>query len=147
MDMQDLIKLLIGTTEENPDMLGNLMQHPYSTIGNLTNNDNVSKEEASQAVTAMAALASGQSVDFGSLASIASQLLAGNDNSVHSLAESLLGSKAPVGVDVSKGVSDDILGNLAKAAFSGGLAGVDLSDGIGLDDLMGVASFFLGGKK
>ena len=147
MDMQDLIKLLVGNAGENPDLLSSLMEHPYSTIGNLTNNDNVSKEEASQAVTAVAALASGQSVDFGSLASVAAQLLAGNDNSVHSLASALLGSSAPAGVDVSKGVGDDILGNLAKAAFGGGVAGIDLSDGIGLDDLMGFANVFLGGNK
>lgn len=95
----------------------------------------------------MAALASGQSVDFGSLASVAAQLLAGNDNSVHSLASALLGSGAPAGVDVSKGVGDDILGNLAKAAFGGGVAGIDLSDGIGLDDLMGFANVLLGGKN
>ena len=43
MDIQELVKLLVGSTEENPDLLGSLMQHPYSTIGNLTDNDNVSK--------------------------------------------------------------------------------------------------------
>ena len=147
MDIQSLVQMLVGGVEENPDLLGSLMQHPYSTIGNLTDNSDVSKEEASQAVTAMAALASGQSVDFGSLGSVASQLLAGSDNSVHSLAASLLGPNAPEGVDVSSGVSTDILSNLAGAAFSGGIAGVDLSDGIGLDDLMGFASFMMGGGK
>ena len=146
MDMQDLVKMLVGSAEENPDLLGSLMQHPYSTIGNLTDNNNVSKEEASQAVTAMAALAGGQAVDFDSLGSVASQLLAGNGGSVHSLAEALLGSGAPVGVDVSNGVSTDILSNLAGAAFSGGIAGVDLSDGLGLDDLMGFAGFIMGKK-
>ena len=146
MDIQDLVKMLVGSTEENPDLLGSLMQHPYSTIGNLTDNENVSKEEASQAVTAMAALASGQAVDFGSLASVASQLLAGSDGSVHSLAQALLGSGAPAGIDVSNGVSTDILSNLASAAFSDGIAGVDLSDGLGLDDLMGFASHLMGGK-
>lgn len=146
MDIQELVKMLIGSTEENPDLLGSLMQHPYSTIGNLTDNENVSKEEASQAVTAIAALASGQAVDFGSLGSVASQLLAGNGGSVHSLAEALLGSGAPEGIDVSDGVSADILSNLAGAAFSGGVAGVDLSDGIGLDDLMGFASHLMGRK-
>ncbi len=146
MDIQDLVQMLVGSTQENPDLLGSLMQHPYSTIGNLTDNNDVSSDEASQAVTAMAALASGQSVDFGSLASVASQLLASNGGSVHSLADALLGSGAPAGVDVSNGVSTDILSNLAGAAFSGGIAGVDLSDGIGLDDLMGLAGFFLGKK-
>lgn len=147
MDIQELVKMLVGATSENPDILSSMMQHPYSTIGNLTNNANVSKEEASQAVTAMAALAGGQNVDFGSLASVASQLLAGSDNSVHSLASSLLGSAGEAGVDVSQGVSTDIIANLGKAVFSGGIAGVDLSDGIGLDDLMGVAGFFLKGGK
>ena len=147
MDIQDLVQLLVGSTEENPDLLGNLMQHPYSTIGNLTDNENVSKEEASQAVTAMAALAGGQQVDFSSLGAVASQLLAGNGDSVHALADALLGSGASAGVDVSCGVSDDILSNLAGAAFSGGIAGVDLSDGLGLDDLMGFASALMGGNK
>ncbi len=146
MDIQNLVQLLVGSTEKNPDLLGSLMQHPYSTIGNLTNNENVSKEEASQAVTAMAALAGGQAVDFGSLASVASELLAGSGGSVHSLADALLGSGASMGVDVSGGVSNDILSNLAGAVFSGGIAGVDLSDGIGLDDLMGFASHMMRGK-
>ena len=147
MDIQNLVQMLVGGVEENPDLLGSLMEHPYSTIGNLTDNSDVSKEEASQAVTAMAALASGQNVDFGNLASVASQLLAGSDNSVHSLASMLLGPDAPTGVDVSNGVSTDILSNLAGAAFSGSIAGVDLSDGIGLDDLMGFAGFLMGGGK
>lgn len=146
MDIQELVKMLVGNVEKNPDLLSSLMQHPYSTIGNLTDNNNVSSEEASQAVTAMAALAGGQPVDFGSLASVASQLLAGNGGSVHTLADSLLGSGAPAGVDVSNGVSTDILSNLAGAVFSGGIAGVDLSDGIGLDDLMGFANAFMGKK-
>ena len=147
MDIQDLVQMLVGGVGEDPDLLGSLMEHPYSTIGNLTDNSDVSKEEASQAVTAMAALASGQSVDFSSLGEVASQLLAGSDNSVHSLASALLGSDSPTGVDVSNGVSTDILSNLAGAAFSGGIAGVDLSDGIGLDDLMGFAGFIMGGGK
>ena len=146
MDIQNLVQMLIGSAEENPDLLGSLMEHPYSTIGNLTDNENVSKAEASQAVTAIAALAGGQSVDFGSLASVASELLAGNGGSVHSLADALLGSGASVGVDVSNGVSADVLTNLAGAAFSGGIAGVDLSDGIGLDDLMGFAGHLMGRK-
>ena len=146
MDIQELVQTLAGGVADNPDLLGSLMQHPYSTVGNLTNNQNVSSEEASQAVTAMAALAGGKAVDFGNLASVASQLLADNGGSVHSLANALLGSGAPMGVDVSSGVSNDILSNLAGAVFQGGIAGVDLRDGIGLDDVMGFASFLMGKK-
>lgn len=144
MDIQELVKLLTGSVAENPDLLGSLMQHPYSTVGNLTDNNNVSSEEASQAVTAMAALAGGQSIDFGNLASVASQLLADNGGSVHNLANALLGSGSAGGVDVSNGVSADIISNLAGSVFSGGIAGVDLSDGIGLDDVMGFAGFLMG---
>lgn len=146
MDIQELVQMLVGNATENPDLLESLMQHPYSTVGNLTNNNNVSSEEASQAVTAMAALAGGQSLDFGNLAAVASQLLADNGGSVHNLAASLLGSGAPGGVDVSNGVSSNILSNLAGAVFSGGVAGVNLSDGIGLDDVMGFANFLMGKK-
>ena len=146
MDIQELVQTLVGSATENPDLLGNLMQHPYSTIGNLTNNNNVSSEEASQAVTAVAALAGGQNIDFGNLSSVASQLLSDNGGSVHNLAASLLGSGAPGGVDVSNGVSSDILSNIAGTVFSGGVAGVDLSDGIGLDDVMGFANFLMGKK-
>ena len=146
MDIQELVKSLAGNASENPDLLSSLMEHPYSTIGNLTNNNNVSSEEASQAVTALAALASGQNIDFGNLAATASQLLSQNGGSVHSLADALLGSGAAAGVDVSNGVSTDIVSNLAGAVFSGGIAGVDLSDGIGIDDVMGLANFFLGKK-
>ena len=146
MDIQQLVQMLTGSVAENPDLLSSLMEHPYSTVGNLTDNQNVSSEEASQAVTAMAALAGGQSVDFGNLASVASQLLADNGGSVHSLAGSLLGSGAPQGVDVTNGVSSDILSNLTGAVFQGGIAGVDLSDGLGLDDVMGFAKFLMGKK-
>ena len=146
MDIQDLVSMLVGGVEDDPDLLGSLMEHPYSTIGNLTGNPNVSSEEASQAVTAMAGLASGQSVDFNDLGSVASQLLAGNGGSVHSLASALLGSGSTQGVNVSNGVSTDILANITSA-FAGGGPRVDLSDGIGVDDVIGFASFFLGGKK
>ena len=144
MDIKDVVKMFTQTASEQPDMLSSLMQHPYSTIGNLTDNEDVSKEEASQAVTALAALAGGQSVDFDNLGSVASQLLSENGGSVHELAKALLGSGADVGVDVSNGVSTDIVSNLAGTMFSGGIAGVDLSDGVGLDDVMGLAGFFMG---
>ena len=44
MNIQDLVQTLIGNAEKNPALLGNMLEHPYSTIGNLTGNNNVSKE-------------------------------------------------------------------------------------------------------
>ena len=139
MNIESVVQLLAGQVAQNPQMLTSLLEHPYSTIGNATNNNNVSKEEASQVVAAMSQLAGGNSVDFGGLAAMASGLLGQNNNSVHALANSLLGSGSTQGVNVSNGLdAAKIAANIA--------AGVDLSDGLGLDDLFRVAGKFLGGR-
>ncbi|MDO4533596.1 MAG: hypothetical protein Q4C36_07730 [Coriobacteriia bacterium] len=139
MNIESVVQLLAGQVAQNPQMLTSLLNHPYSTIGNATNNNNVSKEEASQVVAAMSQLAGGQSVDFSGLAAMASGLLGQNNNSVHALANSLLGSGSTQGVNVSNGLdAAKIAANIA--------AGVDLSDGLGLDDLFRVAGKFLGGR-
>lgn len=138
MAIQDIVMQLVGEVAKNPQLLTNLMEHPYSTIGNMTNNNNVSKEEASQVVAATSALASGQSVDFGGLASLAATMLSQNGGSVHQMANAILGPGSTQGVNVSNGVSQDMLGAIAK--------GVDLSDGIGLDDVLGVAGALFGKK-
>ena len=41
MDIQELVKMLAGSAADDPDLLENLMQHPYSTVGNLTDNAGV----------------------------------------------------------------------------------------------------------
>ena len=139
MNIESVVQLLAGQVAQNPQMLTSLLEHPYSTIGNATNNNNVSKDEASQVVAAMSQLACGSAVDFGNLAAMASGLLGQNGNSVHALANSLLGSGSTQGVNVSNGLdAAKIAGNIA--------AGVDLSDGLGMDDLLRVAGKFLGGR-
>lgn len=138
MDIQSIVQQLAGEVAKDPSMLSNMLQHPYSTIGNATGNDNVSKEEASQVVTALSSLACGSAVDFTQLAGMASSMLSQNDGSVHSLANSLLGSGSSQGVNVSNGIPTDLVKNIAGA--------VDLSDGLGLDDILRVAGKFLGGK-
>ena len=139
MNIESIVQQIAGEVAKNPQMLTNLLQHPYSTIGNATNNDNVSKEEASQVVTAVSQLACGSAVDFGSLASMASSFLGQNNGSVHQLANALLGSGSSQGVNVTNGIdAAKIMNNIAS--------GVDLSDGLGMDDLLRVAGKFFGGK-
>ena len=41
----------------------------------------------------------------------------------------------------------DMLGMLSNVSFEKGMAGVDLSNGLGLDDIAGFAGAILGGKK
>ena len=146
MDMQDIIQMLIGQTQQNPATLTSLMQHPYSTISNVTGIENVSSAQASQAVTAMSTIAAGNSVDFGNLANIAAALMGQNNNSVHTLANSILGSGTTHGVDVSNGISANMIANFANAIFSDGKVGSSTGSGIDLGTLINLAGLLLGSK-
>ena len=147
MDIETMVQQLIGATTQEPSTLGNLLAHPYSTIEEVTGVEEVSKDDASQALTAFSALAAGKTIDFDNLASLASGILAENDNSVHTLANSLLGDGQDRGIDITNGIAESVMSNLAGVMFSGNTCGVDLSDGIGLDDILGLAGMFLGGSK
>ena len=108
----------------------------------MTGAEEVSKEEASEAVAAVSLLGNGKPLDFGNLAEIASILLSENGNSVHTMAENLLGEESTATPSPA-----DLIATLANVNFEKGLAGIDLSDGFGLDDVLGIAGALLGGKK
>jgi len=102
----------------------------------------------SQALAAFSALANGQQVDFGNLASIASGLLADNGGSAHAMAQSLFGSQ--IAESNSASAADpisDMIAMLSKVDFAKGIAGVDLSDGLDFGDVLGFAGAILGGNK
>lgn len=150
MATQDIVQQLLGVVAQNPQILTSLMEHPYSTVKEVTGQEEVSREQAAEVVTATSALASGREVDFAQIPGLAAQLLGKNDNSVHSLATSLLGGFLGGGQQQQQAkpaVSNDILSNLAGVVFSGGRANnkaaVDLSDGFGLDDVVGIIGMFL----
>ena len=142
MASQDIVQQLISSVVSNPDLFNNLVAHPYSAVRDVTGEKEVSKEDASQAVAALSLLGSGKQVDFGSLAEIASQMLNQSNGSVHTMAESFLGAESSFTPSPA-----DLIANLANVNFGKGFAGVDLSDGIGLDDVIGFAAGILGGKK
>ena len=112
MDIQDMIQMLLGSAQKEPDILSQLVEHPYSTIRGVTGLQDISREQASQVVAGTAAAARGQQIDLGSLGGIAQMLLGKSDNSVHSMADMLLGSGSSAGVNMSQGVGDDILSNI-----------------------------------
>ena len=149
MASQDIVQQLVGSVVSNPDLMNNLASHPYSTIRDVTGEEDVSRDDVSQALAAFSSLANGQQIDFGNLASMASSLLAENGGSAHAMAQSLFG--VPLAESQSSATAADpisaMLGNLANVTFGQGIAGVDLSDGIGLDDIMGIAGSLLGGKS
>ena len=163
MDIQSIVGSLIGLAQENPSILGSLVEHPYSTVRTVSGTKDVSRNEAAEVVTAVSSLAQGQAVDFNTLGSLASLLLGQNDNSVHTLAGSLFGnmlSQAEVeeeeepeeeiqaaGMNLDLGKLALIAGSLLTIANATGVtnkktkkSGVDLSDGVGLDDLAGLAA-------
>lgn len=148
MASQDIVQQLVGSVLQNPDLMNNLASHPYSTISSVSGGGEVSRDEASQVLAAFSQLANGQQIDFSNLASMAASMLADNGGSAHAMAQSLFG--APIAESNSASAADPIsamLGNLANVTFGQGVAGVDLSDGIGLDDVMGIAGAIFGGKR
>ena len=148
MALQDIVQQLVGGVLSNPDLMNNLASHPYSTIGEVTGRDDLSRDEVSQTLAAFSSLANGQQVDFGNLASMAQSMLAENGGSAHAMAQSLFGSQiAESNSSSSANPIGDMLGMLSGVSFEKGLAGVDLSDGLGLDDVAGFAGAILGGKK
>ena len=115
MDIEKIVEKIAKQATKDPSILSSLMEHPYSTIGKVTGSKDVSSDDASQIVTAVSALAAGKDVDFGSLASLASGLMAENGDSVHGLSNALLGSGSSKGVDLSDGIDlDDIAGIFGK---------------------------------
>lgn len=142
MANQDIVQQLVSSVVSNPDLFSTLVQHPYSALREVTGAEEVSKEEASQAVAAVSLLGNGQSLDFGTLAELASTLLSKNNGSVHEMAANLLSEESAATPSPA-----DLIANLANVNFEKGLAGIDLSDGLGIDDVIGFATNLLGGKK
>lgn len=142
MASQDLIQQLIGSFTSDPDLLSKFIEHPYSVARDVSGNSDVSRDEVSQAVAGLSLLGSGQQVDFSGLADLASKLLSQNDGSAHTMAESLLGAQSSVTPDIA-----GIMQNLSNVSFEKGIAGVDLSDGFGIDDMMGIAANIFGFGK
>ena len=156
MQTQDIIGAIAQTVMKNPDILTSLMNHPYSTVAEVSGRDkqDVSKEEVSQVIAGVSGLANGQQVDFGNLSSLASTMLAQNNGSAHSMASSLLGDQLTPAVvaNEANGVQAQpanaaAVENIAKLFGAGAIPGVDLSDGFDVKDVIGLAANFLFGKK
>ncbi len=151
MASQDLVQQLVGSVLSNPDLMNNLAEHPYSAVSEATGvaKEDLTRDDVSQALAAFSALAGGQQIDFGNLASMAESLLGQYGGSAHSMAQGLFG--APIAESQSTATAadpiSDMLANLANVNFGSGIAGIDLSDGFGLDDALGIAGAIFGGKK
>ncbi|MBQ6395380.1 MAG: hypothetical protein IJH87_03440, partial [Atopobiaceae bacterium] len=100
MDILSIAQQLFGAVQQNPDTIGSIIEHPYSTTQQLTGaSEQLGKTDMSQVITTLAALMGGAQpqatqqkpagLDLNTLANVASTLLGQNNNSVHDLASTL----------------------------------------------------------
>lgn len=164
----DIASTLVQFLAKNPSLITQFLDHPYSTTQQATGADEqLSKTDMSEVVTAAAALSTGNNVDFSNLSNVASTLLSQNGGSVHSLTNMLFGTsqqaaaaqaqaaaaqnqQAQAQAQAKPGIDLGTLVNLAGALMGGGTAAqaskpsslIDLSDGIDVKDIIGLASLF-----
>ena len=92
MDIQKTAQTLIKYLGQNPVLIKQFIEHPYSTTAKATGSDaRISKKDMSEVVTATAALANHQKLGMNDVANIAQALLGQNGNSVHALTSMLFG--------------------------------------------------------
>jgi hypothetical protein len=131
MDIQSVANKLMGYLGNNPDLISQFVEHPYSTTAAAAGTDErISKNDMSQILTQVAAQSTGQSMGMGDITSIASTLLGQNNGSVHNLASALFGgagaaapaasSSAPSMVDIA---AKSLLGGIAARGVASLLTG------------------------
>lgn len=131
MDVQSAATQLMSYLGNNPDLVSQFVQHPYSTTAAATGTDErISKADMSQILTQVAAQTTGQSLGSNNVASVASNLLGQNGGSIHALTSALFGGNAASASNASASASGaagssmaDILAKTAIGAIaSRGLA-------------------------
>ena len=158
----DIASTLVNYLANNPQMITQFLDHPYSTTQQATGSPvQLSQTDMSEVVTAAAAMSTGNNVDFSNLASVAATLLSQNGGSVHTLTNTLFGTPAQAqaqqaAAPQSTGLDLGTLVNLAGALMGGtpatspkpqtGAGLINLSDGIDVKDVIGLASLFLANK-
>lgn len=92
MDTKSVASQLLSFLGNNPQLVSQFVEHPYSTTASVTGSDErISKDDMSQVLTQLAAQASGQSLGSTDTANAASALMGQSGGSIHQLASSLFG--------------------------------------------------------
>lgn len=152
---EEIVQQLIGNILQNPQSAQTLVQHPYSSVKQVTGQSYVDQSQVAEVISMLGGLAKGKTVDYSLVQERSQSQLAKSGGSAHTMAENVLGSLFGFGqaaqqqtaavkqqAATQSNAAMDILSNLAGVAFSSGKAGakVDLSDGIGIGDILGIAN-------
>lgn len=117
MDIQQVATQLVSYLGNNPQLIQQFIQHPYSTTAQATgSSEQISRKDMSQIVTAAAALANNQKLGMGDVANIAAALLGQNNNSVHALTNTLFGGGTAAAQSGATAQSGPSLGSLVSMA-------------------------------
>ena len=131
MDIQQTATQLLGFLGDNPDLISQFVQHPYSTTAQATGSDDtISKEDMSQIVTQVAAQSTHQKLGSTDTANIASLLMGQSGGSVHALTSALFGGGA-TSSGATQGSTTPAAGGLGGMLDLGGLVGSLLGGGAG----------------
>ena len=131
MDIQQTAAQLLGFLGDNPDLISQFVQHPYSTTAQATGSDDtISKEDMSQIVTQVAVQSTHQKLGSTDTANIASLLMGQSGGSVHALTSALFGGGA-TSSGATQGSTTPAAGGLGGMLDLGGLVGSLLGGGTG----------------
>ena len=121
MDVSAVASQLVGALGNNPDLISQFAQHPYSTTASVTGSDeNISQKDMSRILTQVAAQSTGQKLGTNDTKDLASALLGQTGGSVHALASALFG-----------GAGDGGAAQPASNANAAAAGGFDLSSILG----------------
>lgn len=120
MDTKSVASQLLSYLGNNPQLVSQFVEHPYSTTAAATGSDErISKDDMSQVLTQIAAQVSGQQLGSSDTATAASALMGQNGGSVHQLASALFGGAANASDKPSTGMSTaEILAKSAAGALA-----------------------------
>lgn len=125
MDIQSAAAQLVKALGDNPELVSQFANHPYSTTAKVTGSDErISKTDMSQVLAQVAAQVSNQKLGSSDVAGVASQMLGQTGGSVHSLASTLFGgaaSSAPAG---APSTAEIIAKSVAGALAARGMAAI-----------------------
>lgn len=165
MDITTVATQLLSYLGKNPELISQFIKHPYSTTAKATgSNEQISKEDMSQVVTAAAALSKNQKLGGSDIANIAAALLGQNNNSVHALTNMLFGGGAQAVSNATAQSGSVDLGSLVNMATlastlmnatsakpqaqqQAAKPGVNLADGLDLGEIATLAGQFLGANS